>query len=90
MELSDFKNSNDGVLSLGVQLLTIDDIILQSLKDPVLCLKFTKVLDYRLSKTIESQTREHFIRLSYLAHDVKYMCKPLVTPIVIRQTEFVQ
>jgi hypothetical protein len=82
-KLSNFKLAMEGILSLGVQLLTIDDITLLALKDPVLCQTLTSVFDARLKNLIEKVDREASFRMSYLIHDLKYMCKPLVAPVVI-------
>lgn len=85
-ELSNFKQSTEGILSLGVQLITIDEIIMLILKDPVLITNFTSVLSHVLTRVLTENNRENLWRCSYLGHDLKYMSKPLVVPYAIRET----
>lgn len=56
----------------------------------MLCQTLTKVFETRLTKLIDKSDRESFFRMSYLIHDLKYMCKPLVAPIVVSQTDLLQ
>ena len=62
------------------------------MRDPVLCALFPKVISKRLQilSNDGTGTRTEYIRLAYLMHDLKYMCKPLVAPIIVSETDFVQ
>ena len=62
------------------------------MRDPVLCALYPKVISKRLQTLSKDgiETRKEYIRLAFLMHDLKYMCKPLVAPRIVSETDFVQ
>jgi hypothetical protein len=84
-----------GILSLGVQILTIEEIGLKIFKDSVLRKKIGSLLEGMVDslKTLEDRTQESQIaysKLIYLIHDLKYMSKPLRIPSIVHDTDFLE
>lgn len=58
------------------------------MRDPELCSSFTEVISERFQDMAAKSDKIKYYRLAYLMHDLKYMCKPLVAPIIINETDF--
>jgi hypothetical protein len=81
-----------GILSLGVQILTIEEVTLSILKDAVLRKKIVSLLEQMIEsfKNLEDRTAEsqlQYSKLIYLIHDLKYMSKPLAIPSIVHETD---
>jgi len=49
-----------------VQILTIEDVVLNILKDPVLCKQYPDVLGKRMDSLIKTPSSELFYKIAYL------------------------
>ena len=85
------SNENNQLSSIGVQVLTIDDISIKIMQEPQLRKQlvdtFAKVIDSMIASDFDDKSVGRTFRILY---DFKYMARPKVLAYTINETDFLE
>ena len=78
-----------GLQSLGVQVLTIEDITIQIMTDPLLRVTLESNFRDQVMEMLEDPLEtKHWYTVFWACVDLKYMGKPAALPVITRDTDF--